>query len=72
MCLAFPGKILSIQGDQAVCDFDGIEKTVNISLVKEAKKSEYVIVHAGFAIQKMGSEDALEVLGLLRKGGIKQ
>lgn len=52
MCLAYPGKIKSIKNNLAVVDFDGIEKEVNVSLV-DAKKDDYVIVHAGFAIEVM-------------------
>lgn len=62
MCLAFPGKIIEIIDQQATADFDGIEKSVNISLVPEVKKGDYVIVHAGFAIQTLTKEDAQEVL----------
>lgn len=53
MCLAFPGKIISINEQQAVVDFDGIKKNINISLISNIKKGEFVIVHAGFAIEKM-------------------
>ncbi|MDO8507864.1 MAG: HypC/HybG/HupF family hydrogenase formation chaperone [bacterium] len=67
MCLAFPGKILKIQGDKSVVDFDGVEKEVNISLIKGAKVDEYVMVHAGFAIQIMGKKDALEVFKLYKE-----
>jgi hydrogenase expression/formation protein HypC len=62
MCLAFPGKIISIQDQQATADFDGIKKTVNISIVPEVQVGDFVIVHAGFAIQKLTKEDAWEVL----------
>ena len=55
MCLAFPGKIKKISGQNATVDFDGIEKEINISLLSDAKKGEYVIVHAGFAIEKVES-----------------
>ncbi len=50
MCLAIPGKIISKKGDWAKVDFNGLLKEVNVSLV-EAKKGDYVIVHAGFAIE---------------------
>lgn len=53
MCLAFPGKIISIKKDLARVDFNGIKKEINISLTPEVKKGDYVIVHTGFAIQKM-------------------
>jgi hydrogenase expression/formation protein HypC len=61
MCLAIPGKLISIKGDEATVDFDGIEKDINIFLTPDAKKGDYVIVHAGFAIQKISKQSALEV-----------
>lgn len=62
MCLAFPGIIISINGQQATADFDGVKKNINIGLTPEVKKGDYVIVHAGFAIQQLTKEDAWEVL----------
>ena len=61
MCLAFPGKIISIKGQHAIADFDGIQKEINVSLVG-AKKGDHVIVHAGFAVEKLSDEDAWTVL----------
>jgi len=61
MCLAYPGKIESTKGDRAVVDFSGIKKEANISFVK-VKKGDFVIVHAGFAIQKMTDEEAVDAL----------
>lgn len=61
MCLAYPGKIISIEGQKATIDFDGIEKDANISMVN-AKVGDYVIVHAGFAIQILSDKDAMEIL----------
>lgn len=67
MCLAIPGKIKSINNKSniALVDFDGIERDVNISLV-EAKKGDYVIVHAGYAIQKIDQKEAKETLKLFK------
>jgi hydrogenase expression/formation protein HypC len=62
MCLAFPGKIIKIKDQQATADFDGVQKDVNIGLVPDIKTGDYVIVHAGFAIQQLTKEDAWEVL----------
>lgn len=62
MCLATPGKILSIKDNQAIVDFDGLEKEVNIDLVRGVEVGDFLIVHAGFAIQKISSEDASDVL----------
>ena len=66
MCLAIPGKIRSINKkiNIALVDFDGIQREINISLVN-AKKDDYVIVHAGFAIEKLTSKDAKKVFDLL-------
>lgn len=72
MCLAIPGKIKSIRrladkNRRATVDFNGIEKEVNCELVK-VKKGDYVVVHAGFAIQKLEKEEADEILSLFKKG----
>ncbi|MEA3322970.1 MAG: HypC/HybG/HupF family hydrogenase formation chaperone [Patescibacteria group bacterium] len=64
MCLAYPGKIVSKQGDRAVIDFNGIKKDVNLVMV-DADVDEYVMVHAGFAIEKMTDEDALTALRVI-------
>jgi len=66
MCLAFPGKIIKISGQNAIVDFDGIEKEINISLLSDAKKGEFVIVHAGFAIEKVSKENKEEIDELLK------
>ena len=61
MCLGIPAKILEIAGDVAKVDFGGISREVDISLV-EANIDDYVIIHAGFAIQVLSEEDAKETL----------
>lgn len=63
MCLAIPAKILEIHDQWAKVDFGGAVREVNISLV-DANVGEYVIVHAGFAIQKLDEEAAKETLSL--------
>ncbi|MGQ9542774.1 MAG: HypC/HybG/HupF family hydrogenase formation chaperone [Candidatus Bathyarchaeia archaeon] len=64
MCLAIPGKIMRITGDMAEVDFgEGTKRQVNISLV-DAKVGQYVIVHAGFAIEILDEQQATETLRL--------
>ena len=64
MCLAIPGKIVKIKGNEAKVDFgEGTVRSVNISLV-DAKIGQYVIVHAGFAIQTLDEKEARESLTL--------
>ena len=64
MCLAIPAKIMSLQGETAQVDFgQGVLREVNVSLV-EAKLGDYVLVHAGYAIQVLEEQEALETLSL--------
>lgn len=63
MCLAIPGKIVSIDGDQGDIDFGGVIKKTNLSMV-EAKVGDWVVIHAGFAIEVMDEEDAQETIRL--------
>jgi hydrogenase expression/formation protein HypC len=64
MCLAVPGKILSLKGGSAEVNFNGVKRAVSLDLVPEAKKGDYVLVHAGFAIQILEPEEAAETLKL--------
>jgi len=64
MCLAIPAKIVNIDGDGARVDFgEGVLREVNVMLV-DAKVGDYVLVHAGYAIQILSEEEALETLRL--------
>jgi len=64
MCLAIPAKVVEVQGDVAKVDFgQGIVRDVNVMLV-EARVGEYVLVHAGYAIQVIDKEAAEETLRL--------
>ena len=62
MCLAIPGKIVSINGNTAIVDFDGIEQEVIIALVLNPEVGKYVIIHAGYAIEQMEEKDAMEAI----------
>ena len=61
MCLAVPGRIIEIEGDNAKIDFGGVTRKANISLI-EAEKGDYVIVHAGYAIERLDEEEAKKSL----------
>ncbi len=69
MCIAFPGKILSIDEDNfAVIDLSGTRQKVCLDLVdREVRIGDYVICHAGFAIHRLDQEAAEERLSLLRE-----
>lgn len=66
MCLAVPGKVVSLEGNRGLVDFGGVEREVRLDLV-EAKVGDYVIVHTGYAIEKLGKKEALETLELFRE-----
>jgi hydrogenase expression/formation protein HypC len=64
MCLAIPAKVMNVEGDEARVDFgEGVLRDVNVTLV-DAKVNDYVLVHAGYAIQVLSEEEALETLRL--------
>jgi hydrogenase expression/formation protein HypC len=72
MCLAIPGLVLSISGDDIVkrvgqVKFGGITKEVNLAYVPEAKVGDYVIVHVGFAISTLNEAEANRVFEYLRE-----
>ena len=73
MCLAVPGKILSITGDdllrQARVDFSGVVKEVNLAYVPEATVGDYVMVHVGFAISVVDEAEAALVFRYLTEMG---
>jgi hydrogenase expression/formation protein HypC len=65
MCLGIPGKIVSIADTGlAMVDFSGVQQEVSLMLCPEAQVGDYVLVHVGFAIQRLEPEDAEERLRL--------
>jgi len=75
MCLAVPGKIISINENEdsilrtGKVSFGGIVKEVNLAYVPEAQVGDYVIVHVGFAISKLDEAEAQKVFEYLREMG---
>lgn len=74
MCLAVPGKILSIEGEDPIfrcgkVSFGGVVRNINLAYTPEAKVDDYVLVHVGFAISTIDEEQAEEVFGYLRQMG---
>ncbi len=72
MCLAVPGKLVEIEGDDPMfrngkIDFGGILKEVNLACVPKAKIGDYVLVHVGLAISTVDEEEALKVFEYLRE-----
>lgn len=71
MCLGVPGKIIEIytSGGLKMCkvDFGGVVREACIETIPEAEVGQYTIVHAGFALNLLSEEDAIETLDLLRQ-----
>lgn len=72
MCLAVPGKILSIEGEEPILrtgkvQFGGIVKEVHLAYLPEAKIGDYVIVHVGFAISIVDEKEAIRVFEYLKE-----
>ena len=67
MCLAIPSKIVKIENNVAIIDVDGVQREASLLLLEDPKVGEYVIVHAGFAINKINEEHAQESLKLMRE-----
>jgi hydrogenase expression/formation protein HypC len=64
MCLAIPGKVVNVKETNAQVDFgEGVLRDVNVTLVN-AQVGDYVLVHAGYAIQVLDEKEALETLNL--------
>jgi len=67
MCLGIPGRVVEIKKNVAKVDVGGLLRDISIELCPEVSVGEYVLIHTGFAIQKVDEEEAKETLDLLRK-----
>lgn len=67
MCLAVPARIVSIQGEMAVVEVGGVTRTISLALTPEAQVGQYVILHAGFALNVLDEAEAQETLRLFAR-----
>lgn len=67
MCYAIPAKVTEIRGEEAQVDYGGVAKKVNISLLRGLRVGDYVLVHAGFAIERLDRKSAEESLKLIEE-----
>lgn len=70
MCLGIPGLVIEIKGANAKVDVAGAKKDVSLALMENVKHGDYVIVHAGFAIEKIDEKKAEETLKLISEAGL--
>ncbi|HEX7654284.1 MAG TPA: HypC/HybG/HupF family hydrogenase formation chaperone [Verrucomicrobiae bacterium] len=74
MCLAIPGKVLAISGDDPLfrlgrIDFSGVIKEASLAYLPDTQLGDYVIVHAGFALSKVDEAEANKIFEYLRQMG---
>ena len=67
MCLAIPARILRIKGNLAQVNLAGVNREADIRMVSNVRVGEYVLIHAGFAIEKIGKKEAEKTLQLLKE-----
>jgi len=67
MCLGIPMKLVERSGDLGVVDSGGLRKNVNLSFMKTAKVGDYLLIHAGFAIEKIKDKEAKKTLKALKE-----
>ncbi|MCK4396595.1 HypC/HybG/HupF family hydrogenase formation chaperone [candidate division WOR-3 bacterium] len=72
MCLAVPMKLIEKKGKIGVAEISGVKREVRLDFFPEAEIGDYIIIHAGFAIQKLDEKDAEETLLLFKEmfGGV--
>ena len=67
MCLAVPMRVVSRKENVGIAEMTGVKKEISFMMLPEAKVGDYVIVHAGFAIQKLNEEEAQKTLALFKE-----
>jgi hydrogenase expression/formation protein HypC len=67
MCLSIPAKIVSIDGDMAEVSVGGSLFKAGLHMISDVKVGDYILLHAGFAIQKISEQEAAETLKILRE-----
>lgn len=67
MCLAIPLRITEVFGKEAMAEIEGVKRKIRIDFVEDAKAGDYVIVHAGFALEKLNEQQAKENMDLIRE-----
>lgn len=66
MCLSIPAKVISIKEDKAIVSAGGTQYEASIQLLDEVNINDYVLIHTGFAIQKISEEEAIKTFDLIK------
>jgi hydrogenase expression/formation protein HypC len=79
MCLGIPMRVSAIDGNDAVAEAGGVSKAIRLDLVEAVRVGDYVLIHTGYAIERLDEREALETLALIEQvyraavtdGGVK-
>lgn len=73
MCLAIPARVAEIlEEEQAIVDLGGVRKEISLALVEGVAVGDYVIVHVGYALQKLDADEAAKTLALFAEMGARE
>ncbi len=67
MCLSVPAQVISIEGDIAIVSVGGTIMNANLNLVEDIKIGDYILLHTGFALQKIDEKEAMETLKIFEE-----
>ncbi len=67
MCLAVPMQVKTIENEMAVCEIDGVKREASLMMIDDVQIGDYVLIHAGFAIEKIDEDEAQLTLQALRE-----
>ena len=67
MCIAIPLRLVEVKGKEAVAEANGVRRTIRVDFIREPKEGDYVIAHAGFAIERMNEQQALDNLRAIQE-----
>lgn len=67
MCLAIPLKLIELNGNEAVAEANGVRRSIRVDFIRDPKVGDYVIAHAGFAIERMSEAQALNNLRAIQE-----
>jgi hydrogenase expression/formation protein HypC len=67
MCLGVPMQVKTIENEMAVCEIDGVQREASLMMIDDVRVGDYVLIHAGFAIEKIDDDEAQLTLKALRE-----
>ena len=67
MCLGVPMQVKTIENDMAICEIDGVQREASLMMIDDVAIGDYVLIHAGFAIEKIDEQEAQLTLQALRE-----